>query len=205
MGPPPKHPDRRARRGQSSALLTLPAEGRQGDPPPWPLPTPIDVAVLEAAVTRTEAEHEAAVTSRARAGAARRMMAARSRLAEAVAQAEYRQAAELELWAELWATPQAVQWEQMRCGRELAQYVRWKVFAEGGHLKAGAEARQLADRLGLTPMALLRLRWEVVADTQDGASTPARATEDVRARYATLRAVAPRKARELTIRQEQQR
>lgn len=36
MGPPPS-PNRR-RRNSQAALLKLPAEGRQGDPPPWPLP-----------------------------------------------------------------------------------------------------------------------------------------------------------------------
>jgi hypothetical protein len=73
-------------------------------------------------------------------------------------------AAERSLWAELWALPQAVMWEQLHCGREVAQYVRWKVKAEAGSLDAAKEARQLGDRLGMTPLALLRLRWEVPAD-----------------------------------------
>lgn len=32
-----------------------------------------------------------------------------------------------------------------------------------------AEARQLEDRLGLTPMAMLRLRWEISDDNGCGA------------------------------------
>ncbi|PBO23035.1 hypothetical protein CLM85_18600, partial [Streptomyces albidoflavus] len=48
--------------------------------------------------------------------------------------------------------------------REVAQYVRWKVRAELGDLDASKEARQLADRLGLSPLAMLRLRWEIAAD-----------------------------------------
>jgi hypothetical protein len=72
--------------------------------------------------------------------------------------------AEAELWAQLWATPQAVQWERLRWIRDVAQYTRWKVLGEAGDLKSSQEARQLGDRLGLTPLAMLRLRWQVVAD-----------------------------------------
>lgn len=70
-------------------------------------------------------------------------------------------AAELALWAELWRTPQAVAWERMHSGREVAQYVRFKIRAEDGALDEAKEARQLGDRLGLTPLAMLRLRWEI--------------------------------------------
>ncbi|SDT84975.1 hypothetical protein SAMN04488548_1141, partial [Gordonia westfalica] len=69
--------------------------------------------------------------------------------------------AEKALWADLWSTPQAVIWEESHTHREVAQYVRWKVRAEQGDLKAAAEARQLSDRLGLNPLALMRLRAEV--------------------------------------------
>jgi hypothetical protein len=52
----------------------------------------------------------------------------------------------------------------MRWLRTVARYVRFEVRAETGDLKAGAEARLLEDRLGLSPQAMLRLRWEVSAD-----------------------------------------
>ncbi len=65
------------------------------------------------------------------------------------------------MWAELWKTPQAEMWEQLCWGREVAQYVRWKVRGELGDLDAAKEARQWSDRLGLNPLALLRLRWEI--------------------------------------------
>jgi hypothetical protein len=73
------------------------------------------------------------------------------------------------LWVDLWSTPQAVLWEESHALREVAQYVRWKVRAEQGDLKAAAEARALSDRLGLNPLALLRLRAEVerVEDAED--------------------------------------
>jgi len=69
--------------------------------------------------------------------------------------------AETSLWADLWSTPQAVIWEESHAHREVAQYVRWKVRGEQGDLKAAAEARQLSDRLGLNPLALMRLRAEI--------------------------------------------
>lgn len=69
--------------------------------------------------------------------------------------------AETALWADLWKTPQAVIWEESHAGREVAQYVRWKIRAEQGDLKAATEARMLSDRLGLNPKALMSLRAEI--------------------------------------------
>lgn len=69
--------------------------------------------------------------------------------------------AERDLWVALWGTPQAVIWEESHAHREVAQYVRWKVRAEQGDLRAATEARLLSDRLGLNPLALLRLRAEI--------------------------------------------
>jgi hypothetical protein len=71
---------------------------------------------------------------------------------------------ELEVWAEAWATPQAVAWERLGWTRDVAQYVRWKVLGEAGGLDEAKEARQWSDRLGLSPLALLRLNWSVVQD-----------------------------------------
>lgn len=77
-------------------------------------------------------------------------------------------------WRDLWATPQAVAWERLGIGtvRVVARYTRLVCMAEGsaaGRMTVAAaevvgEVRQLEDRLGLTPMAMLRLRWEIVAD-----------------------------------------
>ena len=39
--------------------------------------------------------------------------------------------------------------------------MRWKIRAEQGDMKAASEARQWSDRLGLNPLALLRLRVEI--------------------------------------------
>ncbi|WP_437075203.1 hypothetical protein [Streptomyces sp. enrichment culture] len=53
----------------------------------------------------------------------------------------------------------------------MAQYVRWKSRAEAGDLDAAKEARQLGDRLGLTPLAMLRLRWKI-AEPDDVKAAP---------------------------------
>jgi hypothetical protein len=106
-------------------MTQLPAEGRSGAAPEWPLPP---LAVDDEGLSEVLQEREA------------------------------------ELWADLWSTPQAVAWERMRWTRTVARYVRFEVRAETGDLKAGAEARLLEDRLGLSPQAMLRLRWEVAAD-----------------------------------------
>ncbi|MER8083835.1 hypothetical protein ABTZ57_01400 [Streptomyces sp. NPDC094048] len=105
---------------------------------------------------------EPSLKGRAKANAQRKADATRTEATILAAQLEAQQRVEAELWTELWATPQAVQWERLGWTREVAQYVRWKCRAESGDLDAGKEARQLGDRLGLTPLAMLRLRWEVV-------------------------------------------
>ena len=70
------------------------------------------------------------------------------------------------VWLDLWRTPQAVMWERLAWARLVARYVRVLLRAE--ERDAGrdvmAEARQLEDRLGLTPMAMMRLHWEVASD-----------------------------------------
>lgn len=70
---------------------------------------------------------------------------------------------ELEQWARLWRTPQAVAWELIGCVDVVARYARLLVEAERVSAKAAilGEVRQLEDRLGLTPVAMARLRWTI--------------------------------------------
>ncbi len=118
-GPPPKPPGQRRRRNVVPALMLLPAEGRQGDVPRWPL------------------------------GQA----------------ASGREAA---LWAHLWAMPQAVAWSRSALCHVVARYTRILTAAERRGARAAylAETRQLEDRLGLTPMSMLRLRWTIEQATE---------------------------------------
>lgn len=81
--------------------------------------------------------------------------------------------AELERWNTLWRLPQAAAWARMNIVLTVARYVRTCLIVEndtftGKTTVAGvnlhSEVRQQEDRLGLSPLAMLRLRWEVVAD-----------------------------------------
>jgi len=126
MGPPPKPASQRRRTNATIATTQLPAEGRQGEPPAWPL----------------------------------------------AASAAYDE----QTWRDLWSSPQAVAWERLGIGciRMVARYVVLLAEAEVGEPKAAMEVRQLEDRLGLSPMAMRRLLWEIAAD--DTAATRPRPT-----------------------------
>ena len=118
-GPPPN--PNAIRRNTRVGMTVLPASGRPGRPPKWPL--------------------------------AGRMFAG-----------------ELAAWRELWKMPQAVAWERLALVRVVARYCRILVEAESygdGADKARAEARQLEDRLGLTPKAMRSLMW-VISDDEVG-------------------------------------
>ncbi|HEV2778556.1 MAG TPA: hypothetical protein VGX25_04075 [Actinophytocola sp.] len=164
MGPPP-NPNRR-RRNATVAMTKLPAGGRQDPPPDWPLPPDVRAETLLRMLNDQidAAALDAQGTGRAARAAERKLLGLRERAEVLAAEIEAAAEQEAALWRELWATPQAVAWERLRWTREVAQYVRWKVRAEQGDLDAAKEARQLADRLGLNPLALLRLRWEITTD-----------------------------------------
>lgn len=85
-------------------------------------------------------------------------------------------AAEKRHWAKLWRLPQAVEWERMRCDEMVALYVRVFVAVSNGvtnHRMLG-ELRQLDAKIGLSPRAMLDLRWET-----DAAPAPATPTSIV--------------------------
>lgn len=69
-------------------------------------------------------------------------------------------------WDELWATPQAVAWEKLGYTRSVARYCRFLVLSErtDAPVTLLSEVRQMEDRLGLTPMAMRRLLWQVAPD-----------------------------------------
>jgi len=163
-GPVPKHPSRRQRRNATFAMTQLPADGRHGRTPTWPLPDDPQVALAdhwqeEAASLEAQAAEE---------GDGRRRnrlvdRAARARAEEARVRESCRAASSLErrIWKDLWSTPMATQWERLAWVREVAQYARLKARAELGDDQAARTALAYSDRLGLSPWALLRLRWEV--------------------------------------------
>ncbi len=193
-GPAPKADAQRRRRNPTVAMTKLPAQGREGPPPEWPLRPDVTARIMReqmaVKIEQLQTKRDDATNARARNKAEADLDAAMVRLS--VLEAEAAEQAELEaiVWAELWASPQAVAWERLRYFREVAQYVRWKVAGELGSLKASAEARQLGDRLGLTPASMLRLRWEIAADELGEAR--ARSTRAPARRTPRIRAVDPR-------------
>ena len=120
-GPPPKPDGQRRRRNlpMAGSVTRLPAAGRPGEPPPWPLSRALK--------------------------------------------------SELAVWRRLWATPQAVAWEALGWPDVVARYARFASMANerGARFSLLAEVRQLEDRLGLSVMAMARLRWEIVDDQEE--------------------------------------
>jgi hypothetical protein len=90
---------------------------------------------------------------------------------------------QLAIWEELWALPQAVAWERMHIVREVARYVQFLTASDT--ISHDAETRQMADRLGLNPLSMRRLGWEVI-EAEVGERAPTAATAN---RYAGLRTV----------------
>lgn len=167
MGPAP-NPNRR-RRNATVPMVPLPAAGRKGKVPAWPLgPDIVTQAKLRAA--ESKAERLQAMADDGLPVDERTLDRALEKVEHLRLVIEIQADRELELWREVWAMPQAVQWERLRWFRTVAQFVRWEVLGESGDMDASKEARQLGDRIGMTPLSLLRLRWEIV----DAAASPAR-------------------------------
>jgi hypothetical protein len=134
-GPPPD-PNALVREHDTSEWVTLPAAGRSGPVPEWPLTDPVG--------------------------------------------------RESELWAKVWAMPQAVMWEKMSQHVEVALYVRRLVEAEQPESKVtvGTLVRQYADSLGLTTPGLRSNRWRIalVSADDEEADQPARSSSKSRLR-----------------------
>lgn len=172
MGPPP-NPNAR-RRNATIALTQLPAEGRKGPAPEWPLIADIiltaKLELAEAKLEQLQAEKRD-LEAEGRATGVVEKRIDRALLAMTVAERQLAAQRDLEakLWADLWALPMAVQWETLGWTRDVAQYVRHKVLGELGELDQAKEARLWSDHLGLNPLSLLRLRWQVAPDELAGA------------------------------------
>lgn len=168
MGPPPKPAHQRARRNATVGMTSLPSEGRQGPPPRWPLPPDVrlkaELLAAKARIRQMLGQVDHCEDPRKLDQLNKELGRLQERVALLTQQLRLQRDAEMALWDELWATPQAVQWERLLWTREVASYVRYRVLAELGDLDAAKEARQWSDRLGLSPLALLRLRWQIVAD-----------------------------------------
>lgn len=195
-GPPPKEAENRARRNPTVAMTKLPAAGRQGPAPKWPLPGDIHLATQVRIARAREKDlrflaEDPDVTARERAKRDRDHAKALEVLKVLEATARAQRKHETTLWASLWATPMAVEWERLRWHRSVALYVRFQVLGELGDRKAASEARLREDALGLTPMSLLRLRWRVEDVPADGAAARSAPRAGARATYRHLRVAEP--------------
>lgn len=166
MGPAPKDASTRSRRNATLPMTKLPSGGRSSKRAPnWPLPPDVGlqvrVRVARETAARLTTELEECDDGRTQRRLERQLEQAQTTVAVLAAQEKQQVRLERELWRDLWRTPQAALWEQMAWDRDVAQYARLKVRAELGDLNAAKEARQWSDRLGLNPLAMLRLRWQI--------------------------------------------
>lgn len=67
-------------------------------------------------------------------------------------------------WSKLWKRPQATQWSADDDAIFRLAWLREKVWLDEATAAELSEMRQIEDRLGLSPKALLQLRWRIVAD-----------------------------------------
>lgn len=163
-GPAPKAEP--VRRNSRVGPLRLPAEGRKGEPPPWPLNPDLTMTVrlqmlndeIDDLSLVALGDDDEAVK------AERQLLRLRVKAETLTAQIEQQAELEAQLWAQLWATPQAVAWERLGYTRVVGRYVRLLIAAETLDRNALAESRQLEDRLGLTPKSMRMLLWEIVSD-----------------------------------------
>lgn len=190
-GKTPTPADWRARRRATVATTKLPAGGRTGRTPKWPLGEDVrlstTIEVLRAAIATDREDAESAPSARERHAAHRRVERSSSKLAELEAMRTTAAKLERDIWRQLWRTPQAVQWERRGYFREVALYVRHQAKAEAGSLDDSKEARQREDRLGLSDMAMARLRWEIEQPAAAAATKPPDARGG--SRYRDLRVV----------------
>jgi len=93
--------------------------------------------------------------------------------------------AELDMWQQLWTTPQATMWASMSIERVIARYVMVACLAEQTQ-QAGllTEVRQMEDRLGLTPLSLQKLQWKI--EHQDNQPVDTSQTEESKERWAQI-------------------
>ena len=177
-GPPPDpNALRRDRADDKAGWVTIPAGGRTGRTPRWPL-----LADPSNEVTRTMARNQVAdleldaevgdLSDKARKALERDLDRAQRALLTAELKIELELKLEKAIWRDLWRTPQATQWERLGWNRDVAVYARHRVRAELGSLDDAKEARQWSDRLGLNPAAMLRLRWRVSSAAPAAAAAP---------------------------------
>ena len=172
MSGPPGNPNA-VRRNARVGLVQLPAEGRKKRAPKWPLPPdPKLAAKIQLLEDDIEALEERDLDDDLSRTERTRLSRLRERVAIARAEMVAVESSELEIWRELWRTPQAIQWERLRWNRGVALYARHQAAGELGSMDDSKEARQRANHLGLTPSGMKSLMWVIVEDEVGARRTP---------------------------------
>lgn len=146
---PPKDPEALRRDRKSDAKWTiLPAEGRNGPTPEWPLSGRVAhiLPLTPSWIQQVEDEDE------------------KQRLLDQIeSEASARFSRELEIWASEWQRPQAVEWERNGQELEVALYVRALVTAEAPDAKVTLRTlvKQHQEALGLSLPGLARNHWKI--------------------------------------------
>lgn len=145
-GPPPNPESLRQDRADVKAgWVTLPAAGRQGAVPEFPLAAPMCERVLADEDGKKTYEHVLDVASEKR---------------------------ELLVWSRQWKRPQAIMWERNGQEEEVALYVRTLVQAEDAEAKANVRTlvKQQQEALGLSLPGLARNHWRIAEMPQEDKS-----------------------------------
>lgn len=165
MPGPPGNPNA-IRRNPRVGVVVLPAGGRKGRTPTWPLPDDPKLTArvnIEADLIEELEQKELDEDGLSRTDATK-LTRARQRLAIAEATRDAIRETEKVIWRELWRTPQAAEWERLKWTRDVAQYVRHKAAAECGNLEESKEARLRGESLGLTNKGMKALMWVIATD-----------------------------------------
>lgn len=96
----------------------------------------------------------------------------------------------LDAWSDLWSSPQSTQWDQS--GRTLHRWaichedvVRYQAQRDPVPASLLSEMRQLEDRHGLSPKAMLQLRWRI-AETEAVSTRRSRSSSRMRDRLSVV-------------------
>lgn len=149
-GPAPDPESLRQDRADVKAgWITLPAAGRQGPVPEWPLAAPMCERELVDEDGKKTYETVLDVDTEKR---------------------------ELLVWSRQWSRPQAIMWERNGQEEEVALYVRTLVAAEDARAKANVRTlvKQQQEALGISLPGLARNHWKIAEmPKDDDASKPA--------------------------------
>jgi hypothetical protein len=175
-GPPPD-PQALRRDRDGKNWIVLPAAGRDGPAPEWPLTgaTAHILPLTPSWISQVEDEEQ------------------KQRLLDQIeSEASVLFSREVELWKREWRRPQAVEWERNGQELEVALYVRALVAAEAPDAKVTLRTlvKQQQEALGISLPGLARNNWkigEVAPAAAAGRSTSAtKSSKSARDRFAVI-------------------